>query len=134
MTENRIYNFNAGPAALPLAVLQEIQDSFLNLAGSGMSITEVSHRSPWFDDVINDAIDRTRRLLKIDDKYKGPEKFEISNKKKIPIFAKIPRFSAAPCLFFFVSPFCLRSRDLVSFLALIFLVIGLFHPAGNFEF
>ena len=67
---DRIHNFNAGPAALPLPVLEEIKDSFLNFAGSGMSITEVSHRSKWFDDVINDAIERTKRLLKLDDQYK----------------------------------------------------------------
>ncbi len=66
---NRIHNFNAGPAALPLPVLQEIQQTFLNFQGSGMSITEISHRSKWFDDVINDAIDRTRRLLKLDNQY-----------------------------------------------------------------
>jgi phosphoserine aminotransferase len=69
MTEHRIYNFNAGPAALPLEVLQEIQDSFLNFYGSGMSIIEISHRSKWFDDVINDAISRTKRLLKLSDGY-----------------------------------------------------------------
>ncbi|QTA92388.1 3-phosphoserine/phosphohydroxythreonine transaminase [Desulfonema magnum] len=69
MKENRIYNFNAGPAALPLPVLEEIKDSFLNFNGSGMSITEVSHRSKWFDDVINDAIARTKRLLKLNDKF-----------------------------------------------------------------
>ena len=69
MKENRIYNFNAGPAALPLEVLEEIKDSFLNFAGSGMSITEISHRSKWFDDVINDAVARTRRLLNLDDKF-----------------------------------------------------------------
>ncbi len=69
MKENRIYNFNAGPAALPLEVLEEIKDSFLNFAGSGMSITEISHRSKWFDDVINDAIARTRRLLNMDDTF-----------------------------------------------------------------
>ena len=40
MKENRIYNFNAGPAALPLPVLEEVQENFLNFAGSGMSITE----------------------------------------------------------------------------------------------
>jgi len=67
--QDRIHNFNAGPAALPLPVLEEIRDSFLNFAGSGMSITEVSHRSKWFDDVINDAIERTKRLLKLDDQY-----------------------------------------------------------------
>ena len=68
--QERIHNFNAGPAALPLPVLEEIKDSFLNFAGSGMSITEVSHRSKWFDNVINDAIERTKRLLKLDDRYK----------------------------------------------------------------
>jgi len=67
---DRIHNFNAGPAALPLPVLEEIKDSFLNFAGSGMSITEISHRSKWFDDVINDAIERTKRLLHLDDQYK----------------------------------------------------------------
>ncbi|MCK5835942.1 MAG: 3-phosphoserine/phosphohydroxythreonine transaminase [Desulfobacula sp.] len=67
---DRIHNFNAGPAALPLPVLEEIRDSFLNFAGSGMSITEISHRSKWFDDVINDAIERTQRLLHLDDQYK----------------------------------------------------------------
>jgi phosphoserine aminotransferase len=69
MKETRIYNFNAGPAALPLEVLEEIRDSFLNFGGSGMSITEISHRSALFDDVINDAIARTRRLLKLDDSF-----------------------------------------------------------------
>ncbi len=69
MTANRIHNFNAGPAALPLPVLEEIRESFLDFAGSGMSITEVSHRSKWFDDVINDAVARTKRLLKLDDNY-----------------------------------------------------------------
>ncbi|QTA82097.1 Phosphoserine aminotransferase [Desulfonema limicola] len=70
MTQNRIYNFNAGPAALPLPVLEEIQESFLNFAGSGMSITEISHRSKWFDDVINDAAERTKRLLNLDNRFK----------------------------------------------------------------
>ena len=69
MKENRIYNFNAGPAALPLEVLEEIKESFLNFGGSGMSITEISHRSALFDDVINDAVARTRRLLKLDDTF-----------------------------------------------------------------
>jgi phosphoserine aminotransferase len=69
MSENRIYNFNAGPATLPLPVLEEIQESLLNYQSSGMSIMEVSHRSPWFDGVINDAIARTKRLLGLDDKF-----------------------------------------------------------------
>ena len=69
MKEKRIYNFNAGPAALPLEVLEEIKDSFINFGGSGMSITEISHRSTLFDNVINDAVARTRRLLKLKDKF-----------------------------------------------------------------
>jgi len=66
----RIYNFNAGPAALPLPVLEEIQAEFLDFKGSGMSITEVSHRSSTFDEVINDAADRVKRLLNAGEEYK----------------------------------------------------------------
>ncbi|MBA3012233.1 MAG: 3-phosphoserine/phosphohydroxythreonine transaminase [Proteobacteria bacterium] len=69
MTDQRIYNFNAGPAALPLSVLEEIQASFLNFKNSGMSIIEISHRSSYFDEVINDAVVRAKRLLKLDDRY-----------------------------------------------------------------
>lgn len=69
MTDQRIFNFNAGPAALPLKVLQEIQDSFLNFNQSGMSITEISHRSSHFDQVIDDAVACAKRLLKLDDRF-----------------------------------------------------------------
>ncbi len=65
----RVHIFNAGPAALPMPVLKEVQAHFLNFHGSGMSITEISHRSTLFEEVINDAIDRTRRLLKLSDDY-----------------------------------------------------------------
>jgi phosphoserine aminotransferase len=65
----RIHNFNAGPAALPLLVLEEIQSELLDYKGSGMSILEVSHRSKWFDDVINEAVERTKRLLGLDDGF-----------------------------------------------------------------
>jgi len=65
----RIYNFNPGPAALPLPVLEEIQREFLDFRGSGMSITEVSHRSALFDEVINDAKLRVRRLLQCGEDY-----------------------------------------------------------------
>ena len=69
MKENRIHNFNAGPAALPLVVLEEIQEAFLNFKGSGMSITEISHRSKLFEDMLNDAIGRTKRLLNLNDRF-----------------------------------------------------------------
>lgn len=66
---HRIYNFNAGPAALPLPVLEEIREEFLDFKGSGMSITEISHRSEAFDEVINTAIERVKRLLNLGDNY-----------------------------------------------------------------
>ncbi len=69
MKSNRIFNFNPGPAALPVAVLEEIQQNFLDFKGSGMSITEISHRSQQFEDVINDAMARTMRLLNLDDRF-----------------------------------------------------------------
>ena len=70
MTTKRIFNFNAGPAALPLEVLEEIQANFLDYGGSGMSITEISHRSKWFDDIITDAVDRAKRLLRIGEDFR----------------------------------------------------------------
>ena len=69
MTAERIFNFNPGPAALPESVLEEIQASFLNYDNSGMSVTEVSHRSKWFEEIIDDATARTRRLLDLGDDY-----------------------------------------------------------------
>ena len=65
----RIYNFNPGPAALPLPVLEEIQAEFLDYRGSGMSIIEVSHRTALFDQVINDTKLRVRRLLQCGENY-----------------------------------------------------------------
>lgn len=65
----RVCNFNAGPAALPLSVLETIQKNLLDFNGSGMSITEISHRSKWFDEVINDAVARVKRLLQLDERY-----------------------------------------------------------------
>jgi phosphoserine aminotransferase len=69
MKKNRIHNFNAGPAALPFGVLEEIKESFLNLNGTGMSITEISHRSKDFESILGDAIARTKRLLNLDDRF-----------------------------------------------------------------
>ena len=68
--EKRIHNFNPGPAALPLPVLEQIQAEMLNFKGSGMSILEISHRSAAFDEVLSDAVDRVTRLLKLPENYK----------------------------------------------------------------
>jgi len=54
MTE-RIFNFSAGPAVLPLPVLEEAQRDMLSLPGVGMSVMEISHRSKTFDAIIHRA-------------------------------------------------------------------------------
>lgn len=69
MEYNRIYNFNPGPAVLPIEVLEEVRDNFMNFNGSGMSITEISHRSKLFEAVLDDAINRTKRLLNLGPEY-----------------------------------------------------------------
>lgn len=69
MEYGRIYNFNPGPAVMPLEVLEETRDNFLNFNGSGMSITEISHRSKLFEAVLDDAISRTKRLLNLGPEY-----------------------------------------------------------------
>jgi phosphoserine aminotransferase len=65
----RVHNFNPGPASHPLSVLETIQAEFLDFKGSGMSIVEVSHRSKAFEEVLEDATARVRRLLRLDDSF-----------------------------------------------------------------
>lgn len=69
MTE-RIFNFSAGPAVLPETVLAEAQRNLMSLPGVGISILEVSHRSPAFETVIKEAEADLRALLNIPDNYK----------------------------------------------------------------
>src|SRR5688500_7636188 len=59
----RVHNFNAGPAALPLPVLERVQRELVELGGTGMSIMEHSHRGKTYDEVHKDAQARLRRLL-----------------------------------------------------------------------
>ena len=68
MTE-RVYNLNAGPAILPLPVLEEAQRHLLALPGEGMSILEISHRSKTFEGILEEAKGRLRQLLGIHDDY-----------------------------------------------------------------
>lgn len=69
MKEGRVFVFNPGPAALPLPVLEEIKEEMLNFRGTGMSILEMSHRSKEFEQVLNSAVLRIKRLLKLDDNF-----------------------------------------------------------------
>ena len=65
----RVSNFTAGPAALPLPVLEEAQAELLDYQGTGMSIMENSHRSKTFDLVHNEALDLARELLGVPTSY-----------------------------------------------------------------
>ncbi|MCE5197843.1 MAG: 3-phosphoserine/phosphohydroxythreonine transaminase [Armatimonadota bacterium] len=65
----RVYNFNAGPAALPLPVLEKAQAEMLDIAGSGMSVMELSHRSKDFQAIIDAAEAGVRKLLGVSDDY-----------------------------------------------------------------
>ncbi len=67
---DRIFNFSAGPAILPECVLQQAQEEFLSLNGSGMSILEISHRSDTFKAIHAEAQANLRRLLSIPDNYR----------------------------------------------------------------
>lgn len=65
----RAYNFNAGPSALPLEVLENAQQQLVNFRNSGMSIMEMSHRSAIFDEVHNEAIALLKKLYAIPENY-----------------------------------------------------------------
>ena len=65
----RVFNFNAGPGALPVPVLERIREELLDWRGSGMSVMEMSHRSPEFEGILSDTEQRLRKLLVIPDDY-----------------------------------------------------------------
>jgi phosphoserine aminotransferase len=69
-TTTRILNFSAGPAVLPLPVLEQAQRELIALPGVGMSVMEISHRSKTFEDILNTAIADIRELAAIPANYK----------------------------------------------------------------
>lgn len=66
----RVFNFNPGPAMLPLSVLEAAQKEMLNYKGTGMSIMELSHRSKPFEEVILGAEALLKELLNVPDNYR----------------------------------------------------------------
>jgi len=66
----RVFNFNPGPSTLPLDVLKKLQKDLLNFENTGMSIMEISHRSPEYDKIHNEAIKLTKELMGLDNSYK----------------------------------------------------------------
>jgi phosphoserine aminotransferase len=65
----RVFNFNAGPSALPLSVLERAREELLDWHGSGMSVMEMSHRSPEFESINAAAEAGLRKHLAIPDDY-----------------------------------------------------------------
>ncbi|MGN0335058.1 MAG: 3-phosphoserine/phosphohydroxythreonine transaminase [Lachnospiraceae bacterium] len=67
---SRVYNFSAGPAVLPEEVLKEVAEEMMDCNGTGMSVLEMSHRSPAFQEIIDEAEKDLRELMNIPDNYK----------------------------------------------------------------
>ena len=66
----RVYNFSAGPSMLPLPVLERAAREMVSYGESGMSVMEMSHRSPVYDEIIKDAERLLREVMNIPDNYK----------------------------------------------------------------
>src|SRR5947199_6177830 len=69
-TIHRVFNFAAGPAVLPLSVLEEVQRDLVALPGVGMSILEISHRSKTFESILEQAEADVRALGNIPGNYR----------------------------------------------------------------
>ncbi|MBO5930894.1 MAG: aminotransferase class V-fold PLP-dependent enzyme, partial [Clostridia bacterium] len=67
---NRVYNFSAGPSMLPLPVLEQAAKDLVCYGTSGMSVMEMSHRSPDYEAIIKDAEALLRKLMNIPENYK----------------------------------------------------------------
>lgn len=69
MADNRIYNFSAGPAILPVEVLKEAQEDMISYKGTGMNVMEMSHRSKTYDEIFTGAAADLRKLLGFGNDY-----------------------------------------------------------------
>ena len=67
---DRIYNFSAGPSVLPVSVLERAASEMLNYKGCGMSVMEMSHRTPVYQQIIDQTEADLRKLMNIPDNYK----------------------------------------------------------------
>lgn len=65
----RVYNFNAGPSPMPLEVLEAMKNDLTDFKGTGMGITEISHRSKEFQDMLDETKALLRELMHLDDDY-----------------------------------------------------------------
>ncbi len=65
----KLHNFNSGPSILPQPVLEEASAAILNFNNTGLSILEIGHRTPWFQDVLQEAIASVKTLMQLNDDY-----------------------------------------------------------------
>ncbi len=70
MSDQRVYNFSAGPSMLPLSALERAGSEITNYRGSGMSVMEMSHRSSVFLQIFEETQDKLRRLMHVPEGYK----------------------------------------------------------------
>jgi phosphoserine aminotransferase len=66
----RVYNFNPGPSTLPLPVLEKVRSELLDYKGTGMSVMEMSHRSPEFEAIVHNAEALFKELAGVGDDYR----------------------------------------------------------------
>jgi len=66
----RVFNFSAGPSMLPMPVLEKAASELITYGNSGMSVMEMSHRSPVYEEIIAEAQKLLRKLMNIPDNYK----------------------------------------------------------------
>ena len=70
MSDNRVFNFSAGPSMLPVSALERAASEILNYQGSGQSVMEMSHRSKVFEKIFEETQQKLRRLMNIPEGYK----------------------------------------------------------------
>ena len=65
MSDQRVYNFSAGPSMLPLSALERAGSEITNYRGSGMSVMEMSHRSKVFIQIFEETQEKLRRIMNV---------------------------------------------------------------------
>lgn len=65
----KLHNFNSGPSILPQSVLEQASSAILNFNDTGLSVLEIGHRTPWFQEVLNEAVTAVKQLMQLDDAH-----------------------------------------------------------------
>ena len=86
---SRVYNFSAGPAVLPEEVLKEVAEEMMDYQGTGMSVMEMSHRSPEFQKIIDDAgVSEAEKKSAVDAMVKLTENAQMEEDAQMMLEAK----------------------------------------------